>query len=212
MAKYIHLSNRAAVFIGLYFLIAPSLVLPSAGDYFISKNVIEFKNSLYETYGQDSQKVVLRAKKGYLNLNNQDLKLIGKIKGTFTFGEETFSLKTESLNGNLKDKSISSKEKTVFRTYDLEVVSNSMEIFQTQQEEIRILFRNGEVNKINSSSRINKGKANKIEIFLAEDLLIMKGNVEFYEENSKIISDEIQYDLNKDRILKSLNAKIINNL
>ena len=87
-----------------------------------------------------------------------------------------------------------------------------MEIFQTQQEEIRILFRNGEVNKINSSSRINKGKANKIEIFLAEDLLIMKGNVEFYEENSKIISDEIQYDLNKDRILKSLNAKIINNL
>ena len=75
------MSNLATLFIGLYFLIAPSLVLPSAGDYFISNNVIEFKNSSYETYGQDTQKVVLRAKKGYLNLNNQDLKLIGKIKG-----------------------------------------------------------------------------------------------------------------------------------
>ena len=40
----------------------------------------------------------------------------------------------------------------------------------------------------------------------------MEGNTELYQENMKIISDEIHYDLNEDRILKSVNAKIINNL
>ncbi len=40
----------------------------------------------------------------------------------------------------------------------------------------------------------------------------MKGDAELYEKNMKIISDEIHYDLNEDRILKSVNSKIINNL
>ena len=40
----------------------------------------------------------------------------------------------------------------------------------------------------------------------------MEGDSVFYEDNMKIISDELHYDLNKDRILKSVNAQIINNL
>jgi hypothetical protein len=40
----------------------------------------------------------------------------------------------------------------------------------------------------------------------------MKGNAEFNDDNMKIISDEIHYDLSQDRVLKSVNSKIINNL
>ena len=39
----------------------------------------------------------------------------------------------------------------------------------------------------------------------------MQGNAEFYQDNMRIISDEIHYNLIEDRVLKSVNAKIINN-
>ena len=68
------------------------------------------------------------------------------------------------------------------------------------------------LNQVNSDSEILKGKANKIELFLSKDLMVMEGNAVFHEDNMKIISDELHYDLNKDRILKSVNAQIINNL
>jgi lipopolysaccharide export system protein LptA len=58
---------------------------------------------------------------------------------------------------------------------------------------------------------MQKGKAKKIEFFPAKDLIFMEGNTELYQENMKIISDEIYYDLNEDRILQSVNSKIINN-
>ena len=40
--------------------------------------------------------------------------------------------------------------------------------------------------------------------------MYMEGNTELYQENMKIISDEIHYDLNEDRIIKSVNSTIIN--
>ena len=40
--------------------------------------------------------------------------------------------------------------------------------------------------------------------------MLMQGNAEFYEGNMRIISDEIHYSIEEDRVLKSVNAKIIN--
>ena len=87
-----------------------------------------------------------------------------------------------------------------------------MEIIQKAQEGTEILFWNANLKQGNPDSRVLKGKANKIKLSLSEELIVMEGNAVFYEDNMKIISDELHYDLNKDRILKSVNAKIINNL
>ena len=87
-----------------------------------------------------------------------------------------------------------------------------MEIIQMPRKDLKILFKNANFSKIYSRSIVKKGKANQIELFPSKDLIFMEGNAEFYEDNMKIISDEIHYDLSEDRILKSLNAKIINNL
>ena len=86
-----------------------------------------------------------------------------------------------------------------------------MKITQTPLVGIKIQFNNVNLDQINLGSRINKGKANEIDLFLAKDLILMKGNAEFNEDNIKIISDEIHYDINQDRVLKSVNSKIINN-
>jgi len=87
-----------------------------------------------------------------------------------------------------------------------------MEIAQTPLMRIKIHFNNVNLDKINLGSKINKGKADEVELFLAKDLILMKGNAEFNDDNMKIISDEIHYDLSQDRVLKSVNSKIINNL
>ena len=136
---------------------------------------------------------------------------MGEVEGKFSLDGETFSLRSESLSGNLLNKSIVSKEKVLFSTNNIEIISSSMEITQTQPEGVKILFMNANLSNINSKLNIHKGKANKIEFFPAKDVIFMKGNTELYQENMKIISDEIHYDLNENRILKSLNSKIINN-
>ena len=186
-------------------------VYPSANISILSNNVIEFKNSIYESYGQDKEKIVLKSKEGSMDLDNQFINLIGNVEGTFNLNGRNFKLETNDLRGNLADSTIFSKQSTLFKTEDIEIVASDMKITQTPLVGIKIQFKNVNLDQINLGSRINKGKANEIDLFLAKDLILMKGNAEFNEDNMKIISDEIHYDLNQDRVLKSVNSKIINN-
>ena len=211
LTKFTYFWNQAHLFIGLSLITISFTALPSANAPLLSNNAIEFKNSTYRTYGQDNEQLVLKAKKGNINLRNKAINLFGEVEGKFILDGKTFSLRSGSLSGNLLDKSISSKEKVLFSVNSIEIISSSMEITQTQPEGVKILFRNANLGNINSKSNIRKGKANKIEFFPAKDLIFMEGNTELYQENMKIISDEIHYDLNEDRILKSVNSKIINN-
>tara|TARA_B100001250_G_C19638518_1_gene717137 strand:+ start:335 stop:916 length:582 start_codon:yes stop_codon:yes gene_type:complete len=185
---------------------------PSTNDSPLSKNIIEFKNSVYESYGRGNEKLVLRSKEGSMDLDSQVISLIGDVEGIFNLNGKTFKLRTNGLRGNLLDKTISSKQSSLFETEDIVIVSSDMEITQTPLAGIKILFNNVNLDKINLGSRISKGKANEVDLFLAKDLIVMKGNAEFNEDNMKIMSDEIHYDLNQDRVLKSVNSKIINNL
>ena len=211
MIKFTYFCNQAHLFIGLSLITISFTALPNANSPLLSNNAIEFKNSTYKTYGQGNEQLVLKSKLGSINLHDKTISLIGEVKGKFTFNGKTFSLRAESLNGNLLDKSISSKEEVLFSTSSIEIISSSMEITPTQPEGVKILFRNANLGNINLESNIHKGKANLIEFFPAKDLIFMEGNTELYQENMKIISDEIHYDLNEDRILKSINSKIINN-
>ena len=211
MTKFTNFSNQTPLFIGLSLTLISFKVLPSVNSPLLSNDVIEFKNSIYRTYGQGNEKLVLKSKKGNINLLNKSINLIGEVEGKFTLDGKTFSLKAESLNGSLLDKSISSKEKVLFQANNIEILSSSMEIIQNQPEGVKILFMNANLGNINSKSNIPKGKANKIEFLPAEDLILMEGNTELYQENMKITSDQIHYDLDEDRILKSVNSKIINN-
>ena len=131
-------------------------------------------------------------------MDNKTINLMGEVEGKFSLDGKDFSLRSESLSGNLLDQSIASKDKVLFSTNSIKIISSSMEITQTQPEGVKILFRKANLSTINSKSNISKGKAKKIEFFPAKDLIFMEGNAEFYEENMKIISDEIHYDLNED--------------
>ena len=211
LIKFTYFCNQAHLFIGLSLITISFTALPNANSPLLSNNAIEFKNSTYKKYEQGSEQLVIKSTRGNINLRNKDINLMGEVEGKFSLDGETFSLRSESLSGNLLNKSIVSKEKVLFSTNNIEIISSSMEITQTQSEGVKVLFLNANLGSINSKSNIRKGKANKIEFFPEKYLIFMEGDTELYQKNMKIISDEIHYDLNEDRILKSVNSKIINN-
>ena len=137
LTKFTNFSNQAPLFIGLSLTLISFTVLPSVNSPLLSNDVIEFKNSIYRTYGQGKEQLVLKSKKGNINLLNKSINLIGEVEGKFTLDGKTFSLKGESLNGSFLDKSISSKEKVLFLSNSIEVASSGMEITQTQLDYFR---------------------------------------------------------------------------
>ena len=175
-------------------------------------NIVEFNNSSFQSYLSKNENVVLKSKEGELNLDNNEIILSGAVEGKFNLDGEVFNINTDSLSGNLLSKSILSEEEVIFKAKGIEIVSSAMEISRKTQEGVKVLFWNANLNKLNADSRMLKGKANKIELFLSKDLIVMDGNAVFYEDNMKLISDKLHYDLNTDRILRSVNARIINNL
>ena len=212
MIKFSHLLNHVTLFTACSIYIFFSNTALSENITSQLENVIEFNNSSYESYFSNNEKIVLKSRDGKLNLDNNEIILTGKVEGRFNMDGQVFNIKTGSLSGNLLGKSILSQEEVLFETKGLGIVSSSMEIIQRAQEGLKVLFWNANLSQVNSDSRMLKGKANRIELFLSNDLIVMEGNVVFYEDNMKVISDELHYDLNKDRILKSVNARIINNL
>jgi Uncharacterized protein conserved in bacteria len=189
----------------------PCIAFSNEDISFTSKAKVELTKSSYKSFKTGKESITLRSEKGNINLENQNLHFYDNVVGGFTYNGKKFNLRTENLISNLKEKSILSREKTVFEGNNIEIVSSSLEISKIPAEGMKIIFRNADLDQINSELRIKKGKASKIEFFLEKDLMLMQGNAEFYQDNMKIMSDEIHYDLKEDRILKSVNAKIINN-
>ena len=205
-------SNNKILFIGFSVAIFLFCTTLSANITFQLDNVIEFNNSSFESHLLNNEKIVLKSKDGELNLDSNEIILKDEVEGRLIVDGKSFKITTDSLRGNLLGKSILSEEEVLFETKGLKIVSSTMEITQKAQEGVKVLFWKANLNQVNSDSEILKGKANKIELFLSKDLIVMEGNAVFHEDNMKIISDELHYDLNKDRILKSVNAQIINNL
>ena len=189
----------------------PCIAFSNEDISFTSKAKVELTKSSYKSFKTGKESITLRSEKVNINLENQNLHFYDNVEGGFTYNGKKFNLRTENLISNLKEKSILSREKTVFEGNNIEIVSSSLEISKIPAEGMKIIFRNADLDQINSELRIKKGKASKIEFFLEKDLMLMQGNAEFYQDNMKIMSDEIHYDLKEDRILKSVNAKIINN-
>tara|TARA_B100002052_G_scaffold297376_1_gene327966 strand:+ start:109 stop:690 length:582 start_codon:yes stop_codon:yes gene_type:complete len=188
----------------------PSITFSNENISFTPNLIVDLKKSSYKSFKNGKESIILRSENGNINLENQNLHFYDNVEGQFTYNGKIFNLRTQNLISNLKEKSILSKERTFFEGNNIEIVSSSLEISKIPAEGIKIIFREADLDQINAGLRIDKGKANKIEFFIEKDLMLMQGNAEFYEGNMRIISDEIHYSIEEDRVLKSVNAKIIN--
>jgi len=205
-----HHCCKVSLLICFFLVSIPSITFSNENISFTPNLIVDLKKSSYKSFKNGKESIILRSENGNINLENQDLHFYDNVEGQFTYNGKIFNLRTQNLISNLKEKSILSKERTFFKGNNIEIASSSLEISKIPAEGIKIIFREADLDQINDGLRIDKGKANKIEFFIEKDLMLMQGNAEFYEGNMRIISDEIHYSLEEDRVLKSVNAKIIN--
>jgi lipopolysaccharide export system protein LptA len=205
-----HHCCKVSLLICFFLVSIPSITFSNENISFTPNLIVDLKKSSYKSFKNGKESIILRSENGNINLENQDLHFYDNVEGQFTYNGKIFNLRTQNLISNLKEKSILSKERTFFKGNNIEIASSSLEISKIPAEGIKIIFREADLDQINDGLRIDKGKANKIEFFIEKDLMLMQGNAEFYEGNMRIISDEIHYSLKEDRVLKSVNAKIIN--
>ena len=210
MTLLTHHCSKVSLLICFFLVSIPSITFSNENISFTPNLIVDLKKSSYKSFKNGKESIILRSENGNINLENQDLHFYDNVEGQFTYNGKIFNLRTQNLISNLKEKSILSKERTFFEGNNIEIVSSSLEISKIPAEGIKIIFREADLDQINDGLRIDKGKANKIEFFIEKDLMLMQGNAEFYEGNMRIISDEIHYSLEEDRVLKSVNAKIIN--
>ena len=124
MTKFNYHFNQLSLFIGLSLFVIASDTLEAANTVFLS-NSIQFTNSLYKTYGQGNEGMTLKSEKGYINLDNQDIHLIGNVEAKFKLDGLNYSINSDSLISDLLGKSIYSKEKTLFAYKNLRNVKRS---------------------------------------------------------------------------------------
>ena len=210
MTLLTHHCCKVSLLICFFLVSIPSITFSNENISFTPNLIVDLKKSSYKSFKNGKESIILRSENGNINLENQDLHFYDNVEGQFTYNGKIFNLRTQNLISNLKEKSILSKERTFFKGNNIEIASSSLEISKIPAEGIKIIFREADLDQINDGLRIDKGKANKIEFFIEKDLMLMQGNAEFYEGNMRIISDEIHYSLKEDRVLKSVNAKIIN--
>ena len=210
MTLLTHHCCKVSLLICFFLVSIPSITFSNENISFTPNLIVDLKKSSYKSFKNGKESIILRSENGNINLENQDLHFYDNVEGQFTYNGKIFNLRTQNLISNLKEKSILSKERTFFEGNNIEIVSSSLEISKIPAEGIKIIFREADLDQINDGLRIDKGKANKIEFFIEKDLMLMQGNAEFYEGNMRIISDEIHYSIEEDRVLKSVNAKIIN--
>ena len=210
MTLLTHHCCKVSLLICFFLVSIPSITFSNENISFTPNLIVDLKKTSYKSFKNGKESIILRSENGNINLENQDLHFYDNVEGQFTYNGKIFNLRTQNLISNLKEKSILSKERTFFKGNNIEIASSSLEISKIPAEGIKIIFREADLDQINSGLRIDKGKANKIEFFIEKDLMLMQGNAEFYEGNMRIISDEIHYSLEEDRVLKSVNAKIIN--
>jgi lipopolysaccharide export system protein LptA len=205
-----HHCCKVSLLICFFLVSIPSITFSNENISFTPNLIVDLKKSSYKSFKNGKESIILRSENGNINLENQDLHFYDNVEGQFTYNGKIFNLRTQNLISNLKEKSILSKERTFFKGNNIEIASSSLEISKIPAEGTKIIFREADLDQINDGLRIDKGKANKIEFFIEKDLMLMQGNAEFYEGNMRIISDEIHYSIEEDRVLKSVNAKIIN--
>ena len=210
MTLLTHHCCKVSLLICFFLVSIPSITFSNENISFTPNLIVDLKKSSYKSFKNGKESIILRSENGNINLENQNLHFYDNVEGQFTYNGKIFNLRTQNLISNLKEKSILSKERTFFKGNNIEIASSSLEISKIPAEGIKIIFREADLDQINDGLRIDKGKANKIEFFIEKDLMLMQGNAEFYEGNMRIISDEIHYSLEEDRVLKSVNAKIIN--
>ncbi len=170
-------------------------------EYLLEKPELKLKTDKFSTN--------IKALKAEFNRNSKFINFRNSV--TFkTFFEKEILIQSEELTLDFNKQKLASNLPVFASINGVSVNSLGIEILQLE-DGLKAEFYKGEI-KIKTKENYHTGSANKISIFPTLNELVMNGNAYFDQDGLIIKSDIIHYNLEENRIIKSLNSKIENSL
>ena len=130
----------------------------------------------------------------------------------FSYSREknNFSINTEFLSFNIANSKLFTDQRAEVNFNTIKIDSDGV-ILETQSEIISAEFKNGNL-EIQNLDAIYKGSADKITILSEDNTLILEGQAIFDQVGLILRADLIHYDYQENKILKSINSEIKNQI
>ena len=122
---------------------------------------------------------------------------------------QSLLLDTTKLILNKEDDLVTAKTNTYFKSNNFNINSRELIIRDFSTDQNQIVFVDGKI--INPDTSEKLGSASKINYSLDSGILIMKGLAVIKNKTLSVYADEIHYDPDNKKIIKSVNSTIINN-
>ena len=122
---------------------------------------------------------------------------------------QSLLLDTTKLILNKDDDLVTAKTNTYFKSNNFNINSRELIIRDFSTDQNQIVFVDGKI--INPDTSEKLGSASKINYSLDSGILIMKGLAVIKNKSLSVYADEIHYDPDNKKIIKSVNSTIINN-
>ena len=122
---------------------------------------------------------------------------------------QSLLLNTTRLILNKDDDLVTAKTNTYFKSNNFNINSRELIIRDFSTGQNQIVFVDGKI--INPDTSEKLGSASKINYSLDSGILIMKGLAVIKNKTLSVYADEIHYDPDNKKIIKSVNSTIINN-
>jgi lipopolysaccharide transport protein LptA len=168
-----------------------------------------------------------------LNFNiieeNNSVKIIKSDLGQFLLNTNTiefnsnvlFSMESENIDMSISSEFIIfdnnlhiiySNSKTSFESELTKISSEGFKVLNNSLNKKQITFLKGRILDAGTQNNLKiSGYADKIHYQYEEDILILIGSAEITDRGMTIKASEIHYDLASNKIIKSLDSKLINN-
>jgi len=157
----------------------------------------------------DKFSINIKALKAEFNRNSKFINFRNSV--TFkAFFEKEILIQSEELTLDFNKQKLASNLPVFASINGVSVNSLGIEILQLE-DGLKAEFYKGEI-KIKNKKNYHTGSANKISILPTLNELVMDGNAYFDQDGLIIKSDTIHYNLEQNKIIKSLNSKIENPL
>ena len=122
---------------------------------------------------------------------------------------QSLLLDTSKLILNKDDDLVTAKTNTYFKSNNFNINSRELIIRDFSKDQNQIVFVDGKI--INPDTSEKLGSASKINYSLDSGILVMKGLAVIKNKTVSVYADEIHYDPDNKKIIKSVNSTIINN-
>ena len=151
----------------------------------------------------------INASAASFNKRNNLIEFENNVRIKISSNSQNLLLDTTKLILNKDDDLVTTNTRTYFKSNNFNISSRELIIRDFSTDQNQIVFIDGKI--INPNTTEELGSASKINYSLDSGILIMKGLAVIKNKTLSVYADEIHYDPDNKKIIKSVNSTIINN-